>query len=139
MELPDALAYVRDHHRAVLATARADGRPQLSPVVTAVVDGMVSVSSREPLAKVRNLRRDPQVSITVFPDQFFGPWVQIDGAAEIVALPEAMDGLIAVYRAIAGEHPDWDEFRAAQQEQQRVLIRIRPERASGTLTPPPSR
>ncbi len=127
MEIAEALAYLTEHHRAVLATRRADGTPQLSPVTVAVDgEGHVVVSSREPAIKVRNLRRDPSVWLCVFPDAFFGPWIQIGGRAEVVPLPEAMDGLVAYYRAAAGEHPDWDEYRAAMEQERRVLIRITP-------------
>lgn len=130
MDLTEARAFVRDHHRGVLATFRADGRPQLSPV-TASVDGAgrVVVSSREPAYKVRNLRRDPRVSYCAFTDAFFGQWAQIEGTAEIVSLPEAMDGLIAYYRSVAGEHPNWDDYRAAMERERRVLVVITPDRA----------
>jgi PPOX class probable F420-dependent enzyme len=130
MELDKARAFVRENHRAVLATHRRDGHPQLSPVVVAVDDdGYVTVSSRQTAMKVHNMLRDPRVSLCVFPDKFFGPWVQIDGTASIVALPEAMDGLIENYRAVAGEHPNWDEFRMAMARERRVLVRVAVARA----------
>ncbi len=75
-------------------------------------------------AKTKNLRRDSRASLCVLPDAFFGEWVQIDGNAEVVDLPEAMDGLIALYRAVQGEHPDWDDFRASMQRDRRCLVRI---------------
>ena len=95
----------RSHDRTVLATRRRDGRPQMSPVNSGLVDGAVCISSRAPLAKVRNIRRDPEVSVLIFTKEFFGSWVQIDGRAEIVDQPEALDLLETVYRTIAGEHP----------------------------------
>lgn len=122
-----ARAFLRDNHRAVLATTRRDGSPQLSPVTVGVDDdGYAVVSTREPSMKVRNLRRHPHASLCAFTDNFFGQWVQVAGPVEIVSLPEAMDGLIAVYRQAKGEeHPDWDEFRDAMVREQRVLVRIR--------------
>ena len=131
MDIDTALDFVRTHDRTVISTRRRDGRPQMSLVNAGVVDGTVCISSRRPLAKVRNLRRDPEVSIMVFTEAFFGPWVQIDGRAEIVDQPEAMDLLVTTYRAIAGEHPDWADFRAAMIRDERVVIRIHPERAAG--------
>lgn len=125
MDISAALDYVRIRHHAVLAAMKGDGTPQLSPVTAGVDDdGLVMISTRQGAYKVRNLRRDPRVWLCVFPDGFFGGWVQIEGTAQIVELPEAMDGLVAYYRAIAGEHPDWDDYRAAMQREQRVLLRI---------------
>jgi PPOX class probable F420-dependent enzyme len=129
MDVDDALRFVAAHHHAVLATRRRDGLPQLSPVTCGVLDGRVVVSSRETAVKTKNLRRDPRASVCVVDDHFFGPWVQLDGTAEVVALPDAMDGLVAYYRQVAGEHPDWDDYRTAMQREHRVLIRITPERA----------
>lgn len=130
MDSEEARRFVRENHRAVLATRRADGRPQLSPVVAAVDgDGKVVISTRETAIKTRNLRRDPQASLCVMNDGFFGPWVQIDGATEIVPLPEAMEGLVDYYRAVAGEHPDWDDYRRSMELERRVLLRITVERA----------
>jgi PPOX class probable F420-dependent enzyme len=130
MQLDDARAFLREHHRSVLATRRAGGGPQLSPVVHGVDDdGRVLISSREPTYKVRNLRRDAQASLCAVPDAFFGHWIQIDGAAEIISLPEAMDLLIFIYRQVGGEHPDWDDYRSAMERERRVVIRITMERA----------
>jgi PPOX class probable F420-dependent enzyme len=130
VEKAAALDVIAGQHRAVLATTRADGRPQLSPVAAAVVDGVVVVSSRETAMKVKNLVRRPYASLCVFPDSFFGgTWVQVEGPAEIVHLPAAMEGLVDYYRAVAGEHPDWDDYRAAMTREQRVLIRVTVERA----------
>jgi PPOX class probable F420-dependent enzyme len=125
MDLDEARAYVRANHHAVLATMRRDGTPQMSPVACAVDDaGRVVVSSRETAVKTKNVRRHPQAWLCVFPDSFFGGFVQVEGAVEVVSLPEAMDGLVDYYRAVGGEHPDWDDYRAAMEREQRVLIRL---------------
>ncbi|HXY43389.1 MAG TPA: PPOX class F420-dependent oxidoreductase [Acidimicrobiales bacterium] len=130
MEIEQAREFLRHNHRAVLHTRRKDGSPQLSPVSCGLDDsGRAVVSTREPAAKTRNVRRDPRVSLCVFGDGFFGPWVQVDGVAEVVSLPEAMDGLVAYYRGIAGEHPDWDDYRRAMTEERRVLLLVTIERA----------
>jgi PPOX class probable F420-dependent enzyme len=122
--------FLRANHRAVLATFRRDGRPQLSPV-TAVVDGngRVVISSRGPAMKVRNIRRDPRVSLVVMSDRFYGEWYQVEGSAEIVEQPEALDLLDDYYRRAAGEHPDWADYRAAMIRDERVVIRFGIERA----------
>jgi len=115
-----------DKHRAVLATRREDGGVQMSPVTVALDgDGRPIISTRQTAYKVKNLRRDPRASLCVFSDGFFGEWVQIDGTVTIVDLPEAMEPLVDYYRrASGGEHPDWDDYRAAMQRDQRVLIRL---------------
>jgi PPOX class probable F420-dependent enzyme len=120
-----AADFLRAHHRAVLATSRSDGRPQLSPVTCTVDDeGRVLISTRETALKTKNLRRRPQASLCVFTDGFFGDWVQVDGEVEIISLPVAMDLLVDYYRRISGEHPDWDDYRAAMVRDQRVIVRI---------------
>jgi PPOX class probable F420-dependent enzyme len=125
MDLDEARAYVRANHHAVLSTMRRDGTPQMSPVACAVDDaGRVVVSSRETAVKTKNVRRHPQAWLCVFPDSFFGGFVQVEGAVEVVSLPEAMEGLVDYYRAVGGEHPDWDDYRAAMEREQRVLIRL---------------
>jgi PPOX class probable F420-dependent enzyme len=130
MDIDQAAQFLRAHHRSVLATRRADGRPQLSPVIAAVDDaGRVLVSTRETAMKARNMARDPQVSLCVMSDGFFGEWVQLDGTAEIIRLPEAMDLLVDHYRRISGEHPDWDDYQAAMRRERRVVARIAIERA----------
>jgi PPOX class probable F420-dependent enzyme len=129
MDLDEARAFLREHHRGVLATARSNGRPQMSPISVGVDDaGRAVISTREDAYKVRNIRRDPQVSLCVTSDDFW-KWIQIDGTATVVSLPEAMEPLVDYYRAIAGEHPDWDDYRRAMQEQRRVILRIDIERA----------
>jgi PPOX class probable F420-dependent enzyme len=130
MDLDEARDFLREHHRAVLHTHRSSGGPQLSPVVVGLdEDGRAIVSTREPSMKVTNLRRDPRASICVFTDDFFGPWIRVDGRAEIVPLPDATDGLVSLYRQVAGEHDDWDEFRSAMHDERRVLVRVHLEAA----------
>lgn len=125
MDLDAALEAIKTQHRAVLATRKRDGDPQLSPVTAGVdADGKVVISTRETAYKVRNLRRHPHAWLCVLPDEFFGNWLQVEGDVEIVGLPEAMDGLVEYYRAISGEHPDWDDYRDAMRKQRRVLLRI---------------
>ncbi|MDQ6726713.1 MAG: PPOX class F420-dependent oxidoreductase [Actinomycetota bacterium] len=129
MDIEGARAFLREHHRAVLSTFRPDGRPQMSPVSIAVDnDGRPVVSTRETAYKVRHLRRDPRVSICAFSEDFWN-WIQIDGTATVVALPDAMEPLIDYYRSVQGEHPDWDDYRRAMQEQRRVIVRVEIERA----------
>ena len=91
--------------------------------------GRVVISSRETAYKVKNLLRDPRSAYCGFGDGFFGPWVQVEGPAEIVHLPEAMDLLVDYYRSVSGEHPDWDDYRKAMEREQRVMIRVTVERA----------
>lgn len=130
MDLDDARTVLDDHHRAVMWTRRSDGSPQMSPIVCALAaDGRVVVSTRERAAKTRNVARDPAVSLCVLPDGFFGEWIQVDGRAEVLRLPDAMAGLIDYYRTISGEHPDWTAYRQAMTEEHRVLIAITIERA----------
>lgn len=130
MDLEQARAFIRSNHRGVLVTLRRDGRPQTSPVSAGIdPDGRVIISTREGAIKVQNLRRDPRASYCGFTERFFGSWVQVDGQAEIVSLPEAMEGLVAYYRLLSGEHPDWDDYRAAMVRDRRCLVRITPERA----------
>ena len=125
MDAGRAADFLRAHHRAVLATARSDGRPQLSPVTCTVdEEGRVLISTRETAVKTRNLRRRPQASLCVFTDNFFGEWVQVEGDVELIPLPDAMDLLVEYYRSISGEHPDWDDYRAAMVRDQRVIVRI---------------
>jgi PPOX class probable F420-dependent enzyme len=111
-------------------TYRRDGAPQMSPILVGVDEtGRAIISSREPAYKVRNLRRDPRVSLCVFTDRFYGDWIQIDGRAEILSMPAALEPLVDYYRLVVGEHPDWADYRAAMAREQRVLIRITIEHA----------
>ncbi len=126
----EARTFLRANHSAVLATFRRDGRPQLSPVAAGVDDeGRVEISTRETAMKVKNLRRDPRISLCVLNQGFYGDWAQVEGIAEIVERPEALDLLVDYYRRISGEHPDWDEYRQAMADQQRVLVRFEIDRA----------
>ena len=114
----------------MLATTRSDGRPQLSPVVVAVDDdGRVLVSTRETAVKARNLAKDPRASLCVISDAFFGEWIQAEGTAEIIHLPEALPILKDYYRRVSGEHPDWEDYRAAMRREKRLVIRITVDRA----------
>jgi len=109
----------------VLITRRSSGGLQTSPVLVGVDgEGKLVISTRESAYKTRNLRRDPNAVLCVFSDRFFGRWIQVEGTAQIVSLPEAMDGLVDYYRRISGEHPDWDDYRRAMQQQKRVLVRV---------------
>jgi PPOX class probable F420-dependent enzyme len=130
MDLDDARAFVRDNNNAVLSTLRKDGTPQMSPINVAVDDaGRFVISSRETAYKVKNLRRDPRVWLLVLNAAFYGKWVFIEGSADIQSLPDAMEPLVDYYRRLSGEHPDWDDYRAAMVRDQRCLIRITASRA----------
>jgi PPOX class probable F420-dependent enzyme len=123
------LEFLRPRHRALIITSRADGSPQVSPVTCGVDEqGRVVISTYPERAKARNARRTPQVSLCVLSDEWNGPWVQADGTAEVLDLPEALEPLVDYFRSISGEHPDWDEYREAMQRQGKSLIRISIER-----------
>ncbi|HVB52604.1 MAG TPA: PPOX class F420-dependent oxidoreductase [Candidatus Acidoferrales bacterium] len=125
MDVGAAREFVSQHHHAILATRRRDGSPQMSPIAVAVdPHGQLTVSSRETAVKVRNLKRNPNYDLVVFTNNFFGPWISLRGTVEVVSLPEALPGLIQYYRDVSGEHPDWDEYRAAMVKEQRVLLRL---------------
>ncbi|MFE9202016.1 MULTISPECIES: PPOX class F420-dependent oxidoreductase [unclassified Micromonospora] len=122
----DALIeFLRPRHKVLLMTTRADGRPQSSPVSCGVdAAGRLVISTYPERAKVANIRRDPRVSACVLSDDWNGPWVQVDGTAEVLDLPEALEPLVEYFRSISGEHPDWDEYREAMVRQGKSLIRI---------------
>ncbi|HUY55528.1 MAG TPA: PPOX class F420-dependent oxidoreductase [Candidatus Nanopelagicaceae bacterium] len=125
MDAEAARQFASQHHHAILATRRRDGSPQMSPVAVAVdPQGQLAVSSRETAVKVRNLRRHPKYDLVVFTNNFFGPWISIRGEVEVVSLPEALPLLVQYYRDLSGEHPDWDEYRAAMVAERRVLLRL---------------
>jgi PPOX class probable F420-dependent enzyme len=126
---PELLDFVRGRHKVVLLTVKRDGTPQLSPV-TAGLDaaGRVVIATYPERAKTRNARRQPQVTLMVLSDAWNGPWVQVSGTAEVLDLPGALEPLVDYFRAIAGEHDNWDEYRAAMQRQGKVLIRVTIER-----------
>lgn len=119
------LEFLRPRHRGTLVTTRRDGRPQMSPVTCGVdPEGRIVVSTYPERAKARNLRRDPRVSILVHSDAWDDPYVQVDGTAEVLDMPAALEPLVEYFRCIAGEHPDWDEYRTAMVAQDKSLIRI---------------
>ena len=131
----ELLDFLRSRHRGLLATTRRDGRPQLSPVTCGLDgEGRIVVSTYPGRAKTENARRDPRVSICVQSDDWSGEYVQVDGQAEVLDMPEALDGLVEYFRGISGEHPDWDEYRAAMQMQDKSLLRITIERWSPIAT-----
>jgi PPOX class probable F420-dependent enzyme len=133
VDVDEVRAFLADNHRAVLATIRRDGRPQLSPVACALsADGQaVEVSTRETSMKVKNLRREPFAALCLLNDRFFGAWAQVEGTATIVSLPEAMEPLVDLYRRLAGEHPDWDDYRAAMVADRRLVVRLRADHIYG--------
>jgi PPOX class probable F420-dependent enzyme len=119
------LEFLRPRHQAVLLTRRRDGGAQLSPVTCGVDgEGRIVVSTYPQRAKVANARRDPSVSMCVLSADFDGPWVQVDGQAEVLDLPEALDPLVEYFRSISGEHPDWEEYRRAMTRQGKSLLRV---------------
>ena len=122
MEIDKGLDYVRNNSRAVLATRRRDGSPQMSPVTLAVVDDTIVMSTRETAVKTWNLRRDPVAWLCVFPDKWLGRWVQLQCLGDVVSLPDAMDHLVEYYRTLSGEHPDWDDYRRAMNEDKRCIV-----------------
>ena len=125
VERAELLEFIRPRHNVVLVTTRADGRPQLSPVTGGVdTDGRIVVSSYPQRAKSKNARRDPRVSVLVLSDSFGDAWVQVDGRAEVIELPDAVEPLVEYFRCISGEHSDWDEYRAAMVRQGKCLIRV---------------
>ncbi len=125
MDLDEARTYVRQNSHVVLSTVRRDDTPQMSPVAVAVDDeGRVVVSSRETAYKTKNVRRDPRVWLCVFPDGFYGRWIQVSGAMDVLSLPEALEPLVGYYRAAVGEHEDWAAYRQAMVAEQRCLLRL---------------
>jgi PPOX class probable F420-dependent enzyme len=130
MTIDEALDFIRTNHRAVLATERADGGVAMSPIVVGVdADGDLVISTRETAMKTQHVRRTGHASVCVVNDGFFGSWVTVEGPARIISLPEAMEPLVEYYRGGFGEHPDWDEYRAAMVRERRVIIKITPQRA----------
>ena len=129
VELAELLEFIRPRHRLLLATVRSDGRPQISPVSGGVdAEGRIVISTYPARAKTRNAEKHAQVSVLVLSDDWNGPWVQVDGDAEVLHMPEAADGLVDYFRCISGEHPDWNEYREAMRIQGKSLIRITPTR-----------
>ncbi len=124
----ELVSFLRPRHHMVLVTARDDGRRQMSPVTAGVDDqGRVVVSSYPARAKVVNAQKRPDVSLLVLSDDWDDAWVQLEGTCQVLDLPDALDPLVDYYRAIAGEHPDWDDYRAAMTRQGKVLLRVTPQ------------
>lgn len=135
MDIQRAIEFLRGQHRAILATRRSDGSPQLSPIVAAVDDdGRILISTRETAVKAKNLARDPRASLCVINDGFYGQWIQVDGTAEIIHLPDALELLVDYYRRISGEHPDWTEYRSAMSRDQRLIVRVSIDRAGPDIS-----
>jgi PPOX class probable F420-dependent enzyme len=135
VDIASATGFLAAHPRAVLATSRADGRPQLSPVLVAVDDaGRILISTRETAVKAKNLARDPRAAVCGLNDGFFGEWVQAEGNAELIHLPEAMPLLEDYFRRISGEHPDWPDYREAMRREKRLIIRIVVDRAGPNVS-----
>jgi PPOX class probable F420-dependent enzyme len=125
----ELLDFIRPRHHAIVITARTDGRPQASPVTCGVdAEGRIVIATYPERAKTVNAKRDPRVSVLFLSDDFGGEWVQVDGTAEVLDVPEAVEALVDYFRSISGEHPDWDEYRAAMVKQGKSLLRITPER-----------
>ena len=125
MDVAAAREFLKTNHRAVMATKKANGDPQLSPVTVGIGEsGRAMISTRETAMKVKNLERHPRLWLAVFTDRFFGDWVQIEGSVEIVRMPDALDLLVDYYRRVSGEHPDWDDYRTAMQDQRRVMLLV---------------
>ncbi|RLV48701.1 PPOX class F420-dependent oxidoreductase [Nocardioides mangrovicus] len=125
VEREELLAFVRPRHRVTLITRRRDGRPQVSPVSAGVDEtGRIVIATYPQRAKVANLRRDPEVTALVHSEDWNGPYVQVDGTAEVLDLPESLEPLVEYFRSISGEHPDWEEYRQAMRDQGKSLIRI---------------
>jgi PPOX class probable F420-dependent enzyme len=121
----ELLDFVRHRHHMVLVTTKRDGTPQLSPVTGGLDNaGRVVISTYPERAKTRNARRQPRADVLVLSDDFGGAWVQVSGTAEVLDLPGAMEPLVEYFRSIAGEHSDWDDYRAAMQRQGKSLIRV---------------
>lgn len=133
MEISAGLDYVRNNDRAVIATRRTDGSPQMSPVTVAVVDDAIIMSTRQTAYKVKQLRREPHASLCVFPEKWLGRWVQLDCTTEVIDQPDALDLLVEYYRTLRGEHPDWDEYRQAMVDDQRCVVRFTIEKAGPDL------
>lgn len=125
VDLPELLAFIRPRHKAILTTVRSDGRPQLSPVAMGVDErGRIVVSTYPERAKTANARNDARVSVCVLSDDWDGAWVQVDGQAKVLDMPEALEPLVSYYRVISGEHPDWNDYRQAMRRQDKSLIRV---------------
>jgi PPOX class probable F420-dependent enzyme len=135
MTIEEVQDFCRRNHRAVLATKRRDGGFQQSPVAVVLDDdGTLVVSSRETAMKTHNLRREPRAWFCVFTESFFGPWVSAEGTVTVESLPGAMAALERYYRLGFGDHPDWEDYRAAMNREQRVVLRTRIERVGPNVS-----
>ena len=137
MNVSEALEFAAARRNGVLVTQKRDGRPQLSNIAYAVIDGVVKISITTTRAKYTNLVRNPRASLYVAREDFWG-YVVIDGDAELSAVATkptdaGIDELVEVYRAISGEHPDWDDYRKAMVADKRVVVRLLPTHAYGML------
>ena len=134
MDLSQAIEFARSHRRCVLVTIRGNGRPQLSNVAHNVSDdGLIRISITADRAKYKNLRREPWAAMHITREDFFA-YAVVEGDVELAAVAErpddaTVDELVEYYRSVAGEHPDWDDYRAAMERERRVVIRIELERA----------
>ena len=121
----ELLDFIRPRHRMVLTTFRADGSLQSSPVTGGVdAEGRIVIASYPQRAKSVNIKRTGRASVVVLSDEFNGAYVQLDGDAEVIDMPDAVEPLVDYYRAIAGEHPDWDDYRRAMRDQNKCLLRV---------------
>jgi PPOX class probable F420-dependent enzyme len=138
MELDTALDFIRSRQNGVLTTQKRDGRPQLSNITFSLGDdGVVRISVTDGRAKTANIRRDNRVSLYVSREDFWA-YVVIEADAELSPVSSApddatVDELVDYYRAAAGEHPDWDEYRRVMVSEGRRVVRLRPTRAYGML------
>ncbi|NMH96472.1 PPOX class F420-dependent oxidoreductase [Pseudonocardia acidicola] len=125
----ELIEFLRPRHHLILLTPRSDGGVQGSPVTGGVdAEGRLVIATYPERAKSANVARHGRASAIVLSDEFNGPWVQVDGDAELLTLPEALEPLVEYFRSISGEHPDWHEYRAAMTTQGKALIRITPTR-----------
>jgi PPOX class probable F420-dependent enzyme len=137
VELDVAVQFATEHRRSVLVTLKRDGRPQSSNVTHVVADGTFLVSVTDSRAKTRNARRDPRVSLHVSAPDFWS-YVVVEGLADLTPVAadpgdDTVEALVDYYRAAAGEHPDWDDYRRVMVEESRLLLRVTPQRAYGML------
>jgi PPOX class probable F420-dependent enzyme len=126
MEVERAREFLTKHHWGILATRRKNGHLQMSPVTVGLdSEGRAIISSRETAYKVNNLQRDPRAALCAITTTFHGEgWVQINGTAEVISLPHALDTLIDLQRQVYGEHKNWPEFHERMVREKRVIIRI---------------
>ena len=126
MDIATAQKFLRENHRACIAVRQKDGWPQMTLVTPAIdAEGRVIITSRGTTYKIKNIRRDPRVSMLIFGEQYSGSkFVQIHGTAELIELPKAMDILIYWYKQVRGEHKNWDDYKKQMQDEKRTIIRV---------------